>query len=148
MQLLPSLTDPAPTPHSSRLPCNYTLGFLSCCVLEGLAEYAASFLHSYVQCPNCRHLWHLRSMQGMHAGTPSRSKLPWNSWEKAQRASNLIPWALARGHEEIALLPFQGGPRQLANLSHPACACPPGVLSLLLAIAPSKSTLRLQLPLG
>lgn len=30
----------------------------SCSVLEGLATYLRSFLHSYVQWPTCKHFWH------------------------------------------------------------------------------------------
>ena len=35
-----------------------TLGCMSCWVRVGRALYTGAFLHSYVQCPVCRHRWH------------------------------------------------------------------------------------------
>ena len=35
-----------------------TLGCISCWVRVGRALYTGAFLHSYVQCPVCRHRWH------------------------------------------------------------------------------------------
>lgn len=83
-----------------------TLGFNNCCVRVGRDVYTASFLHSYVQWPVCKHFWHLtccpslaRDPVAMALNRPAMCELPLPNSPMLQPAleANSQPTGKGRG---------------------------------------------------